>query len=90
MAIVLGDNSYGKSETRLVLNVSVALAGDLAATHETGDNANVLPTDTQKNTVYAFARAHGVGQIEEFGLALARHFVDSQPSIHAARVSIEE
>jgi urate oxidase len=103
VAIVLGDNSYGKAETRLVrvrrdadehelidLNVSVALAGDLTATHETGDNANVLPTDTQKNSVYAFARSHGVDQIEEFGLLLARHFVDSQPSISVARVSIEE
>jgi urate oxidase len=103
VAIVLGSNSYGKAETRLVrvrrdspdheltdLNVSVALAGDLAAAHESGDNSNVLPTDTQKNTVYAFARSHGVDQIEEFGLLLARHFVDSQPSISIARVSIEE
>ena len=32
----------------------------------TGDNGAVLPTDTQKNTVYAFAREHGVGQIEDF------------------------
>jgi urate oxidase len=68
----------------------VALGGDLAAAHESGDNSNVLPTDTQKNTVYAFARSHGVDQIEEFGLLLARHFVDSQPSISVARVSIEE
>ena len=37
----------------------------------------MLPTDTQKNTVYAFAREHGVGEVEEFGLRLARHFVDS-------------
>jgi urate oxidase len=99
----LGPNNYGKAETRLVrvgrdgdehdivdLNVSVALAGDLVDTHLVGDNAKVLPTDTQKNTVYAFARSHGVGQIEEFGLALARHFVDSQPSIERSRVSIEE
>jgi urate oxidase len=103
VAIVLGNNSYGKAETRLVrlrrdsaeheltdLNVSVALGGDLAAAHESGDNSNVLPTDTQKNTVYAFACSHGVDQIEEFGLLLARHFVDSQPSISVARVSIEE
>ena len=103
MASVLGPNSYGKAEVRLVrvgreseghtltdLNVSVALAGDLADTHETGDNRAVLPTDTQKNTVYAFAREHGIGAIEEFGLRLARHFVSSQPSIHRARVSIEE
>jgi len=103
MAIVLGPNEYGKAEVRLVrvrrdgelheltdLNVSVALGGDLADTHETGDNANVLPTDTQKNTVYAFAREFGMDQIEEFGLRLTRHFVDTQPSIHRARVSIEE
>ncbi len=99
--IVLGDNRYGKAEVRLVrvdrdgdrhriadLNVSVALAGDLAATHLTGDNAGVLPTDTQKNTVYAFAR-DGVGEPEDFALRLARHFVDDQPTIHKARVGIE-
>lgn len=102
MAIVLGNNRYGKAETRLVrvtrdgdthgladLNVSVALAGDLAATHLTGDNAGVLPTDTMKNTVYAFAREHGVGEPEPFGLLLARHFVSTQPQISAARISIE-
>jgi urate oxidase len=72
------------------LNVSVALAGNFGDTHLTGDNANVLPTDTQKNTVYAFARECGIDQIEEFGLRLARHFVDTQPAVRAARVSIEE
>jgi len=103
VSILLGPNQYGKAETRLVrvtrngavheikdLNVTVALSGDLTDTHVTGDNAKVLPTDTQKNTVYAFAKEHGVGEIEEFGLRLARHFVDSQPSIDKARVSIEE
>ncbi|HET9140199.1 factor-independent urate hydroxylase [Actinophytocola sp.] len=99
---VLGDNQYGKAETRLVrvdrdtgvhritdLNVSTTLAGDLAATHLTGDNSGVLPTDTQKNTVYAFAR-DGVGEIEDFALRLARHFVDSAPTITRARVRIEQ
>ena len=103
MGFVLGDNRYGKAETRLVrvrrgpdrhdltdLNVSVALAGDLAGTHLTGDNSVVLPTDSQKNTVYAFAREFGIESIEEFGLRLARHFVDSQETIDRARVSIEE
>jgi urate oxidase len=103
MGITLGPNRYGKAEIRLVrvardggrhdlkdLNVSVTLAGDLRATHLTGDNAPVLPTDSQKNTAYAFARRYGVGEIEQFGLALARHFVDSQPTITRARVHIEE
>ncbi|WP_433295254.1 factor-independent urate hydroxylase [Actinoplanes sp. CA-030573] len=102
MAIVLGPNRYGKAETRLVrvvrdgdshsltdLNVSVSLSGDLAATHLTGDNSGVLPTDTMKNTVYAFAKEHGVGEPEEFALRLARHFVTTQGQIRAARVSIE-
>ena len=40
----------------------------------------MLPTDTQKNTVYAFAR-DGVGELEEFGLRLARHFVEAAPTI---------
>jgi urate oxidase len=101
MAIVLGDNQYGKAETRLVrvdrgadrhgivdLNVSTALAGDLGAVHLAGDNSGVLPTDTQKNTVYAFAR-DGVGEIEDFALRLARHFVETAPTITRARVRIE-
>jgi urate oxidase len=102
VAIVLGPNRYGKAETRLVrvsrdgdthtladLNVSVALSGDLAATHLTGDNTGVLPTDTMKNTVYAFAKEHGVGEPEEFGLLLGRHFVDTQPQVRAATITIE-
>jgi urate oxidase len=101
MDIRLGANQYGKAEVRLVrvdrgetehtitdLNVSTSLAGDLAATHLLGDNAGVLPTDTQKNTVYAFAR-DGIGTVEEFALRLARHFVDTTPTIHRARVHID-
>ncbi|MFL6125638.1 factor-independent urate hydroxylase [Actinophytocola sp.] len=102
MDIRLGDNQYGKAETRLVrvtrhpdgheitdLNVSTTLAGDLAAAHLVGDNSGVLPTDTQKNTVYAFAR-DGTGEIEDFALRLARHFVDTTPTIRRARVRIEQ
>jgi urate oxidase len=101
VAIVLGSNRYGKAETRLVrvvrdgdthslvdLNVSIALSGDYAATHQTGDNSGVLPTDTMKNTVYAFAKEHGVGEPEDFALLLARHFVATQPQVQSARVSI--
>ncbi|HCT76529.1 MAG TPA: urate oxidase [Micromonosporaceae bacterium] len=103
MGIKLGANRYGKAENHVVvvrrypdrheikdLNVSVALSGDMAETHLSGGNSKVLPTDTQKNTVFAFARKHGVGEIEEFGILLARHFVESQPSVHTARIAIEE
>jgi urate oxidase len=102
MAIVLGENRYGKAENRIVrvdrdgdthrlvdLNVSTALSGDMTDTHLTGANDKVLATDTQKNTVLAFAR-DGVGQIEDFGLRLAKHFVDTQPAVHQARIDIEQ
>ncbi|MFG1695787.1 factor-independent urate hydroxylase [Nonomuraea sp. NPDC049309] len=103
MTVKLGANRYGKAETRLVhvvrdgpvhhlkdVNVSISLSGDMEAVHLTGDNAAVLPTDTQKNTVYAFARKYGVGQIEVFAQRLARHFVATQEAIRHARVEIEE
>ncbi len=103
MKLSLGPNRYGKAECRLVrvvrdgdrhemidLNVSTSLSGDLEATHLTGDNAAVLPTDSQKNTVYAFARRFGIPSIEEFALRLGRHFVATQEAVHQADVRIEQ
>jgi urate oxidase len=103
MPMVLGQNQYGKAETRVVrvrrdtgrhevkdLSVGVALSGDLSDTHFTGGNDKVLPTDTMKNTVFAFAREHGIDSAESYGVRLARHFVESQPSITRARIRIEE
>jgi urate oxidase len=72
------------------LNVSVALSGDQAETHLTGDNAKVLTTDAQKNAVYALARKDGVGAPESFALRLAEHFLSTCPYISRARVSVDE
>ena len=103
MPTILGQNQYGKAENRVVkitrdgathhikdLNVSVALSGDMDDVHYSGSNANVLPTDTTKNTVFAFAKEHGIESAEQFGIHLARHFVTSQEPIHRARIRIEE
>jgi urate oxidase len=98
--IVLGANQYGKAEVRMValeddrrrvrdLTVGITLSGDLEDVHTTGDNANVVPTDTQKNTVFAFAREAPVGEIEDFALRLARHFAGGFAPIDRARVEIE-
>ncbi|MGJ7416901.1 factor-independent urate hydroxylase [Streptomyces cinereoruber] len=103
---VLAQNQYGKAENRIVtvtrkgddgawheirdLNVSVALRGEYRDVHLTGDNGNCLPTDTTKNTVYAFAKEHGVASPEAFAIHLARHFVTSQPVIHEAQIRVEE
>ncbi|GAA1992445.1 urate oxidase [Nocardiopsis rhodophaea] len=104
MGIRLGDNQYGKAEVRLVhidrgtdvhrikdISVTSQLRGDFEAVHVEGDNANCIPTDTQKNTVYAFAKENnGVGAVEDFALLLARHFVDEHDCVRGARQEIEE
>ena len=103
MAGIVGANQYGKAEVHMVtvtrdgprhslrdLTVGLALSGDLSDVHITGDNANVVPTDTQKNTVYAFAKEQPVGAIEDFALRLGRHFVSTFEPITRARVHIVE
>lgn len=104
--VQLGANRYGKAEVRVVRvargaapdggdllrdwNVSTSLSGDLADSHLTGDNAKVLPTDSQKNKVYALAKELGAAEPETFALELASFFIGSQEPISRARISIEE
>ena len=103
MAIVLGPNQYGKAENRVVriyrdnprheirdVNVSTSLRGDFSAAHLTGDQAAVLPTDTQKNTCYAYAKEKGLGAIEDYALTLARHFVEDVGPVQGARIEVDE
>lgn len=103
MAVTLGHNQYGKDEIRVVrvlrdagphtlldYNVNVRLIGDFDAAHLEGDNSTVVPTDTIKNTVFAYAaRDDVVTQPESFGLVLARHFVDDVAAVAQARISLE-
>lgn len=101
MSIVLGPNQYGKAEVRLLrvdrdtarhritdLSVTSQLRGDFRATHESGDNTGVIATDTQKNTMNAFAR-DGVGSPETFLLRLARHFL-AEPQVTGGRWLAEQ
>lgn len=103
MAIHLGPNQYGKAESRVVrvvrdtprheirdLTVSSALRGRFDAAHVTGDQSDVLPTDTQKNTAFAFAKEVGIGAIEDYALALADRFLEATPAADGARVEITE
>jgi urate oxidase len=103
MGIVLGANQYGKAESRVVriyrdtarheirdLNVSSAIRGDFADAHVTGDQAEVLPTDTQKNTAFAFAKEHGVSSPEEYAVTLGSRLLEATPAATGVRVRVEE
>jgi urate oxidase len=98
--IELGANRYGKAAIRLVrvargpdgdrvrdLTVAIALEGAFEAAHTDGDNALVVATDTMKNTAYAFAKDHLDGSIEDYGRALAEHFLEA-PQVDIATVNI--
>ena len=99
----LGANQYGKAESRVVritrdsprheivdLNVSSSLRGDFAAAHVAGDQSAVLPTDTQKNTAFAYAKLHGVSSPEDYALALGARLLGAAPAATSAEVRVEQ
>ena len=103
MGIVLGPNRYGKAENRVVrivrdterheirdLNVSTSLHGDFAAAHTHGDQSQVLPTDTQKNTAFAYAKKHGIASPEDYAIALGGRLLEATPAANGAQVRVEE
>jgi urate oxidase len=103
MGISLGANQYGKAENRVVriyrdtarhelvdLNVSTSLRGAFTDSHVTGDQADVLPTDTQKNTAFAYAKRHGVSSPEDYAIALGRRLLEATPKADSAQVRVEQ
>ena len=101
MSNSLANQSYGKSQVCLThvtrhddrhdfvqLTVDIALEGDFEAAYTDGDNSNVVPTDTMKNSVYAIARLHGVDSVEAFAMHLANHFYDRFEHVDIATVSV--
>src|SRR5688572_25596490 len=103
MTVILAGNGYGKSAVRLVtvrrgadsdelkdVTVAIRLEGDFETAYTEGDNSRVLPTDTMKNTVYAFAADHAVEAIESFGLLLSEHFLQESPQAASARIELVE
>ena len=100
---MLSNTAYGKSSVRLVkisrhgdrhdlkdVTVAIRFEGDFDRSYTHGENADVLPTDTMKNTVYALAAEHPVDEPEAFGALLARHFIDRNPRLRRVRVDLSE
>src|SRR3974390_247393 len=101
--VKLAENRYGKSRVRLVKvtrhperhdlrewTLEILLEGDFEACFADGDNSNILPTDTLKNTVYSLARNSSAECIEEFGKELLRFLLDRNPQVLAGRVAVLE
>lgn len=96
----LGENWWGKSKVRISkvdrngasddfsdLTVQVLLGNDGSLACVEGDNREVLPTDTMRNTVYVLAQDHLTTDLEDFAARLAGHFT-GRPDVDRARVRI--
>ena len=99
----LGENRYGKSRVRLVRvkrdseshhlhdwTVQILLRGAFESCFRDGDNSQILPTDTMKNTVYSLARKSNAATIEAFAMELADFLLGRNPQVTSAEVNISE
>jgi urate oxidase len=100
---MLAQTGYGKSGIRLVqvsrgsdrhsvrdITVAIRFEGDYEASYTEGDNADVLPTDTMKNTVYTLAARKPIKDPEEFGIRLGRHFLDRNNKLQRIRIDVTD
>ena len=101
--IAIAENKYGKSRVRLVKvkrkdgwhdlrewTVEVLLEGDFDSCFIEGDNSNILPTDTMKNTVYSLARRSTAESMEDFAKELLEFLVQRNPQVSAAEISVSD
>jgi urate oxidase len=101
--ITLAENRYGKSRVRLVKvkrqqgrhdfrdwTIEILLEGDFGSCFTAGDNSKILPTDTMKNTVYSLAGSSSATCTEDFGKELAWYFLQHNPQVNGAQVSLSE
>ncbi|MBX3422741.1 MAG: urate oxidase [Pirellulaceae bacterium] len=103
MNVQLQAHSYGKSQVRFTkvtrqdnfhhlveCTAHVQLEGQFEETYLTGDNCQVIPTDTIKNTVYAVARRVEWVDIENYAMQLTAHFLEHFRHVRCASARIEQ
>ena len=99
--IALAENTYGKSSVRVMKvqrdgplhtvkewKVEVLLSGDFESCFTVGDNSQILPTDTMKNTVYSRARESTAECMEDFARELAEFFMARNPQVEGVEINI--
>ncbi|TRY82621.1 hypothetical protein DNTS_032569 [Danionella cerebrum] len=81
------EGSY-HSITELIANVQLTLKS--RKDYLTGDNSDIIPTDTVKNTVHALAKIKGINTIEGFALDICEHFLTAFNHVTRVKVNIDE
>ena len=80
----------GPVHTLKDIDVSVVLQGDFASSYISGDNSEVVPTDTIKNTINVFAKQHLGEEIERFAVLVGEHFLKDYEQVRDVEVEISE
>jgi urate oxidase len=104
MSVKIVHNNYGKSRVRLLkvarrgewhelqeTTVNIVFEGEFTEVYTVGDNSQVLPTDTMKNTIYSLAsQTQEIEEIETFAMRLANHFLTNNPPVTRVIIEITE
>lgn len=99
----LESHRYGKARVRVLkilrkgkthnikeIDVAAMLEGDFESSYLAGDNTEVVPTDTIKNTINVLAKDQLDEEIEPFAIALGQHFLKLYKQVSTARIDISE
>src|ERR1700744_406121 len=102
MPAKLDVNRYGKSRVRLMRVTrhqdhhdvdewtgQVLLTGDFETAHTLGDNSQILPTDTMKNTVYSVARDSSAVSMEDYAKDLVDFLLSRNTQVESVEVVVE-
>jgi urate oxidase len=104
MSVKIIHDNYGKARVRLMkvarqderhelqsITVKIAFEGDFTEVHTVGDNSQVLPTDTMKNTVYTLAQqTREIEEIEDFARRLTDYFLTNNAQVTRVVIEIYE
>jgi urate oxidase len=101
MALV--QNAYGKARVRVLrlhrdgqyhepreTTAKVLLEGDFGKSYTGPDNSQVIATDSIKNIVNVVARENLSLSTEEYGVAIAKKFLDNYPQVERVNVELVE
>lgn len=80
----------GSHHSIIELKTNVELTLKSHKDYLTGDNSDIIPTDTIKNTVHGLAKIKGVTSIEQFSLDICNHFLTAFNHVLRAKVYMEE
>eukprot|EP00039_Didymoeca_costata_P031564 m.35341 g.35341 ORF g.35341 m.35341 type:complete len:308 (+) comp8873_c0_seq2:192-1115(+) len=81
---------HGTNHSITDMQIQILLEGDVEDSWLTGDNHQILPTETQKNTCYVMALKNNFDCLEDYGNALAHDILDRYSHIKRIRLEMTE